>query len=302
MNSAKAQRMGVIYVILSAVFFGMMPLLARIAYAHGSNAYTVAFARFFVGGLILGAIIVFTPGLSLRISGRQLYSLMVLSVPYVLVPVMLYGSYNYIDSGLATTLHFTYPIVVMVIMVLFCETRLDTKQIVCGALCVGGIALMYTPDGQISVPGIALAAGSGIVYAVYIVLLARSPARELPVLVLTFWLSMISAAGIGVIALCGGNLVLRLDGSGWLAQAGMAVVATVFAVVLFQKGLFLCGEIKASLFSTFEPVTGIVIGLAVFHETLSMREVLGVVGILTAVVLLVTPAQGRRPWGKCIKK
>lgn len=66
--------------------------------------------------------------------------------------------------------------------------------------------------------------------------------------------------------------------------------ATVFALILFQKGVFLCGEVKASLFSTFEPLTGIVIGAVVFHEALSVKEIIGMAGILAAAVLLVLPS------------
>ena len=74
----------------------------------------------------------------------------------------------------------------------------------------------------------------------------------------------------------------------------MALFATVFALVLFQKGVFLCGEVKASLFSTFEPLTGIVIGVVAFQETLTAKELFGVAAILAAVILLVIPFQQKQ--------
>lgn len=282
-------QIGVIYVIFSAILFGIMPLLARIAYAHGSNAYTVAFSRFFFGSIVLGIIILILPDCAIKISKIQFLTLLKLSIPYALMPILLYLSYTYIDSGMATTLHFTYPIAVMLIMMIFCKTRLDAKQIICAVLCVGGMALLYTLNGQISVPGIMLAVTSGIVYAVYIILLGRSTVKELHSLVLAFWISLLSTVEIGLIVVFSGNLVLHLDAAGWGAEVGMALFATVFALVLFQKGVFLCGEVKASLFSTFEPLTGIVIGVIVFHEVLSMKEIIGMIEILIAAVLLVIP-------------
>lgn len=282
-------RLGVFCVVLSAVLFGTMPLLTRIAYAHGSNAYTVAFGRMFFGSVVLGAVCLVLPGCSIRISKKQLLALLKLSVPYALVPVSLYTSYDYIDSGMATTLHFTYPVAVMLILAVFYKARPDAKQIVCAFLCMAGMALLYTPNGQVSVKGIALAVFSGIVYAIYIVLLGRSAVRELHGLVLVFWVSLVAAVEIGLIALCSGQLVFRLDGAGWAAEISLALVATVFGLVLFQKGVFLCGEVKASLFSTFEPLTGIAIGVIVFHEGLTAREGIGVLGILAAAVLLVIP-------------
>lgn len=288
MENIKKQA-GTAYVILSAILFGTMPLLARIAYAHGSNAYTVAFSRFFFGSIVLGVIILFSPGCTIKISRDQVLELVKLSVPYALMPILLYVSYTYIDSGMATTLHFTYPIAVMLIMAVFCKIRPDAKQIICAALCIGGMALLYTPNGQINVHGILLAVGSGIVYAIYIVLLGNSAIRELHSLVLAFWVSLMSAVEIGLITFLSGNLALDLDVVGWTAEVGMALFATVFALVLFQKGVFLCGEVKASLFSTFEPLTGIIIGAVVFHEVLSIKEILGVICILAAAILLVIP-------------
>lgn len=293
MKNIKTQ-IGVIYVILSAILFGTMPLLARIAYAHGSNAYTVAFTRFFFGSIVLRIVIAALPGCTIKISKSQFLTLLKLSAPYALMPILLYVSYTYIDSGLATTLHFTYPIAVMLIMVIFCRARLDAKQILCAVLCVGGMAMLYTPNGQISVPGILLAVASGIVYAVYIVLLGRSSIKELHSLVLAFWISLLSTVEIGLISFFSGNLVFHLDAIGWTAEVGMAMFATVIALVLFQKGVFLCGEVKASLFSTFEPLTGIVIGVLVFHEVLSMKEIFGMIGILTTAVLLVIPTKRLR--------
>ena len=280
---------GSLYIVLSAVLFGTMPLLAKVAYAHGSNAYTVAFGRFFFGSMILGAVISLLPGCSVKVGKRQLLELFKLSVSYAMMPILLYTSYDYIDSGMATTLHFTYPVAVMLIMVVFCKKKLERKQIFCAALCLAGMALLSSPDSRPSVPGILLAVGSGIVYAVYIVLLGRSTVRELHPFTLAFWMALFSAAEIGAAALVTRNLVFSLDSVGWAMEICMALFTTVFALVLFQKGLFLCGEVKASLLSTFEPLTGIVIGMIAFQEELTPNKILGITGVLMAAILLVLP-------------
>ncbi len=286
-SKSMKKQLGSLYVIFSAVLFGMMPLLAKIAYAHGSNAYMVAFGRFLFGSAMLGLAILLMPNCSVRVSRQRLLELFKLSVSYALMPILLYTSYNYIDSGTATTLHFTYPVAVMLILVIFCKKKLERKQVICAVLCLVGMAFLFSPDSHPGIPGILLAVGSGIVYAVYIVLLGRSTVRDLHPLTLAFWLALFSAVEIGTAALIAGKLVFTLDGVGWAAEVGMALFATVFALVLFQKGLFLCGEVKASLLSTFEPLTGILIGVIVFHEALSMKEMIGIIGILTAAVLLV---------------
>ena len=283
------KRAGSLYIILSAVLFGTMPLLAKVAYAHGSNAYTVAFSRFLFGSIMLLVVIFVLPGCSVKIDKYHMLELIKLSVSYALMPILLYTSYNYIDSGKATTLHFTYPVAVMLIMVIFYKNRIERKQVICAILCLMGLSFLSSSDSQQSVLGIFLAVGSGIVYAVYIVLLGRSTVKELHPLTLAFWLALFSAVEIGAVALVSGNLVFSLDQVGWAAEAGMALFTTVFALVLFQKGLFLCGEVKASLLSTFEPLTGILIGVAVFREMLTPNKILGIIGVLMSAALLVLP-------------
>lgn len=292
----KRESLGIFYVILSAVLFGTMPLLARIAYAHGSNPFTVAFGRFLFGSIGLGLLTALLPGQSPKLSRELFLAVLKLSVPYALVPILLYASYTTIDSGMATALHFTYPIAVMLIMAVFRKARLEPVQIVCTALCVGGIALFNVSDGPVSAQGILMAVGSGIFYAVYIVLLGKSTAKALPPLVLSFWVSLLSAVEIGLISFCTGNLTFELEPAGWAAEIVLALFATVLGLVLFQQGVLHCREVKASLFSTFEPLTGIVIGAAVFHEALTPQILLGMAGILAAAVLLVLSSllQARR--------
>ena len=285
---------GSFYIILSAILFGTMPLLAKVAYAHGSNAYTVAFSRFFFGSIMLLIVICLLPGCSIRVDKHLLLELIKLSVSYALMPILLYTSYNFIDSGMATTLHFTYPVIVMLIMVIFYKNRIDRKQVVCAVLCLIGMLLLSSGDSQLSMPGILLSVGSGVVYAVYIVFLGKSKVKELHPLTLAFWLALFSAIEIVAVALFSRNLLLSPDKIGWAAQAGMALFTTVFALVLFQRGLFLCGEVKASLLSTFEPLTGILIGVIAFHEMLTWRKTIGILSILGAAMLLVLPLKKKK--------
>lgn len=278
---------GSLYVILSAALFGMMPLIAKIAYAHGGNAYTVAFGRFLFGAAILGIVVLLLPGHTLKISAKQAAELFKLSLSYAATPILLYSSYNYIDSGAATSLHFTYPVAVMLIMAAFCKKKPGKRQIICAALCVAGLALLFSPENGMSALGMILALASGLVYAVYIVLLGRSSAKGLQPLTLAFWISLFSAAEIGAAAALTKNLTLSFDKTGLFAILAMALFATVFALVLFQVGLFIIGEVKASILSTFEPLTGILIGIIAFDERLSLSSFLGIACILAAVILLV---------------
>lgn len=67
----------------------------------------------------------------------------------------------------------------------------------------------------------------------------------------------------------------------------LALAVNVFAIVLFQKGLGLCGGVKASLLSTFEPLTSVIVGVIIYNEQMTFRTVLGIALILLATAVLV---------------
>jgi drug/metabolite transporter (DMT)-like permease len=65
-----------------------------------------------------------------------------------------------------------------------------------------------------------------------------------------------------------------------------ALLVNVGAVVLFQCGTFLIGGQKASVLSTFEPITSLLVGLTVFHESVTVLSVVGAALVLSASVLI----------------
>ena len=278
-------------VILSAVLFGTMPLMAKQAFTLGSNAYTTAFGRFATGAVIAGLVILLHPKQTIRINKKQFRALLLLSLFYAATPVLIYSSYQSIDSGLASTLHFTYPIAVMLLSTLLFRERIGKRKLLYAILCMSGVLLLYSPGSKADVTGMVLAASSGLVYAGYIVALGKSGLKGLSVLTMTFWLSFLSAAEIFAFSLCTGNLTLDLPKAVWLSYLGLGLFATVLALALFQIGVFLCGPVNASLLSTFEPLTGVVIGILVFHETLTAKSTCGLLLILLAVILLGLPVE-----------
>lgn len=286
-NGKLSEGTGALFVILSAVLFGTMPLLTKTAYSYGGNTYTVAFGRFVFGTLTTAAIVALSPKLSFRITGRDFRQLLAVSFFSAVTPLLLYGSYRYVDSGLATTIHFTYPVSVMVLGTLFFRTRLQRRQLLCLLICAAGIICFYRPGQTGDVKGMVIAFLSGVTFALYILLLGKSGLGHLPMLTLSFWMSLLCAAEIGVFSAAIGQLRLDMPWRAWAAVAVLGVCVAAIAQVLFQTGVFLCGEVKASLLSTFEPLTSVVIGVLIFHEAVTARVGVGIVLVLLAAVLLV---------------
>ncbi len=287
-------KLGPFCVILSAILFGMMPLFTKVAYAFGCSTYTAAMGRFLFGSVGLWIVITASPKLSFRVTGQELLHILLLSLPFCSTTFLLYGSYSFISSGLATTLHFTYPVVVMVLGVILFHAKLQIRQLICLLICAAGILCLYRPGGNTGTTGIVMAMLSGVTYSIYILLLGKSGLKRLHVLTITFWLCILSLLEIGAFSIASRDLPVPTAWHAWAAMMGLGLSASVVALALFQVGVLLCGEVKASLLSTFEPLTGVIIGILVFHGSLTVPIAVGILLILCSAVLLVLSPEKQR--------
>lgn len=276
---------GTFLTIISAIIFGTAPLFAKAIYANGSNSITFVVHRAVVCAVLSWAIQAFYVREPFRITWKEFKKAFICSVGFILTPLLLYSAYNYLSSGLSTTIHFVYPVLVLLACVLFFREKVNAKKIICCVLCMVGIICFYTPDGSISIIGILIALLSGCTYAFYVVYLDKSGLQSIPPFKLNFWINFLSSIEIIIIALCTKQLTFALEPIAWGASIFYAVLCCI-GCVAFQEGTKYVGAQSASLLSAFEPATSVVLGIAIFHEQLTVASAIGIVSILISVILL----------------
>lgn len=289
MNSTATQKSmikGFVYVILSAVMFGTMPLMAKAIYAQGVNSMTLVLLRncMSLPFLVIAAL---ASGKSLKMSLEDIPSVSCISlVGCCLTPLLLFNSYQYMDTGVATVFHFIYPGIVVLIEFLFFRKKIKGATILSIILCLVGICLFYTPGKPISTKGSIYAFASGVTYATYVVLLANFKRKELSGWVLSFYISLICTVVLLGVCLLTGELMLPASLKGWGLSVLFAIAINVGAVVLFQNGTRIVGGEKASILSTFEPITSVVVGMLVFNEVMGLGTIIGTVLVIAASIFI----------------
>lgn len=282
------QLTGILLTVLSAVLYGLNPLMAKTIATGGCNPLTQTFVRLAAGAVIFFALLLPREGTlaeKLRVTRRELRDIMICCIGYGLIGPLLFASYDYLASGLATTLHFVYPVLVVIACIVFRYERASRRKLLCCALCFAGIVCFYTPGGDVSAYGVFLALASGVAWAYYIVHLNSSGLVRMEPLKLAFWLCALSTVLVGAITVVSGQLVLPSTAFSAGALGVYCCISTA-ASLLFQVGNRYIGAQSASMLSTFEPLTSVVIGVLVYHEVLTARLVGGIVCILLAVILL----------------
>lgn len=278
---------GCLYVVLSAILFGCMPLMAKNIYAEGVNAISLVLLRNIL------AVPVFY--LLLCIKKIDIHPVKVGAIKRivllglfgsVLTPALLFSSYNYISSGTATTLHFIYPVFVLLCCAVFFHDKIGLVKGCSVMLGSIGMLFFYTPGESSQFFGMALAVASGITYAAYIVYLDKSGLGKEHPFKIGFGMTVSCSVMLGLCVMLSGELTLPTSLLGWALCLLFAMVIMAGAVVLFQMGAAIVGPQRAAILSTFEPITGIAIGSMAFGEPFGIKTALGAVLIIAAVVLL----------------
>ena len=93
----------------------MKPLSKNAIIGYPAAIESILFFRYFFAVLILGGFLALRRQ-DFRVSLKQAGTLLVLGLLYTSSSLFLFEAYNYIASGLATTLIFLYPVLVAIIM------------------------------------------------------------------------------------------------------------------------------------------------------------------------------------------
>jgi len=273
-------------VIVSALLFGCMPLITRYIYEEGVNRESVVLLRSLLSLPVL-ALLTWRQSRSFRIPMKAFPAIGAIALMgCCITPLLLYGSYQYIATGTATVFHFVYPAVVVLIGMIFLKKRVSKGTLLAVLLCVAGICLFYNPAEPLDWTGAVLALSSGLTYGAYVVLLSVFRHQSVSGFKLSFYISAVCSIVMLPVCLLGGLLTLPVTASGWLWSLVLALVINVGAVVAFQIGTFMIGGERASILSTVEPLTGVVIGAAVFQEKITYGTGMGVVLVIFACILI----------------
>jgi drug/metabolite transporter (DMT)-like permease len=145
--------------------------------------------------------------------------------------------------------------------------------------------------GALDPIGTLLGITAAVVYTTYILTSAGVADRVGPILLSALVCTGAAATLTVGTAVTGGLHVGAVSptGFGWLAA--IAVISTVAAVSLFFAGLKRVGPTSASILSTAEPVTTVVLAFLAFGESLSPVQLGGGSLVIGAVFVLSVPAR-----------
>lgn len=341
---------GFFFGILAAVSYGVNPLGAKYLYEEGLNVESVLFYRYGLAALIIGVIMAGKILLhrkstsassatgkaeatgtqfsvtepvkaaeieTFRISKGELSTLTALGLMFVISSLTLYCSFLYMDSGVACSLLFVYPVMTAVLMAMLYGEKITKATATAIALSLIGMLLLYKGDGEtvLSTVGVLLVMVSALSYALYIIVANRASAPEseigashnrlskyiplphrvtihrldMSAMKLSFYVLIVCTASIILFSFTSPerHILTLLTERAWEYSLMLAIVPTVLSLVSMGIAVRIIGSTPTAVMGALEPLTAVVIGLTVFHEALTVNLAVGILLILSAVITII---------------
>lgn len=330
-RTKESKAKGFFFGILAAVSYGVNPLGAKYLYEEGLNVESVLFYRYGLAALIIGMIMAgkmiagrkvastssATGYESFKVSRGELSTLTALGLMFVISSLTLYCSFLYLDSGVACSLLFVYPVMTAVLMAMLYGEKITKATAAAIALSLVGVLLLYKGDGEtvLSTVGVLLVMVSALSYALYIIVANRASAPEselgtghsklskyiplphrvtihrldMSAMKLSFYVLIVCAVSMVLFSFTSAerHLMPLVTGREWGYSLMLAIVPTVFSLVSMGIAVRIIGSTPTAIMGALEPLTAVVIGLTVFHEALTVNLVVGILLILTAVITII---------------
>ena len=281
---------GLLAGFVAGVSYGTNPLFAKPLLESGVPVLVMLFFRYGISFLLLAGWMLVKKE-PFRVKGRELVSLAILGLLFACSSLFLFFSYEFIPSGLATTLVYLYPVFVALIMV-FLRFYPSWQTWISIIATFGGILLLSSPSAgaSIKLPGIFLAVASALSYAFYLVIVNRSKRiRDVSEHTLTLYALLTGTLLFALIrTMQGGNLLEGVNApADWGHLLGLAVVPTMLSMLTLALSSRYIGPTKTSILGVFEPLTAILIGTILFGESLTLKMVAGILVCVAAVVFMI---------------
>lgn len=202
----------------------------------------------------------------------------------------LFQSYNYMNSGIASTLLFVYPVMVAVLMTFFFHERFRATTALCLVIMTGGLVLLLrAPEGmEVSGTGVVLVMLSSLTYAIYLVMTNVSRAvQSIPTLKLLFWQLAFGSMVFLFMFAIGTPFTPVPCASDWVNLAALAALPTVVSLGCTTVAIHCIGSTSTAIFGALEPVTAVALSILTLNQTITPRELWGGLLIVIATTMVV---------------
>lgn len=271
-NRGHAAR-GALFIALSAVGYGVMPILIKIAYEEGAKTFGLLALRFASAFLALFVIAAIRGKLGdLKVAPRTFSKLALLGgVFFAGTSITLYLSVGLLDPSVAELIYFSYPAFVLLIAALFLKERVGARKLAGLVLMLAGVA--FTVIGP-RLFGTAQAAGGGgsgpraigtllallcaFVYSLYVTFIQDRDVKAAGPRAISLYVTAACAVVFSIAFAVSGEGLPSFGIRGLAALASIVIFSTILPIFLFASGSRILPASEVALIACLEPAITVI--------------------------------------------
>lgn len=190
----------------------------------------------------------------------------------------------------AAILLYTAPSIVMVLSLFLFKEKITPRKVIALLLAFAGCCLVSgigSGEKSLTATGLLYGLGSGVGYALYSIFARFALDRGYSSNTVNFYSCLLAAIGAALIwgvSETAGAVFASWSNFGLCIAAG--IITCYLPYLLYTHGLTGLETGKASILASVEPVVATLVGIIVYHESLTLMSAAGVFCVLFAVVLL----------------
>ncbi|KTD31637.1 integral membrane protein [Legionella moravica] len=277
------EQKGSLYAILSGFLYGFIGYFGLSAMNGNLSAETMLFWRFLISSILI-LILLIPQFKSMNDSFRSLFIAFVGGALYYGVSTLLYFySSQYIGSGLAMVIFFTYPVMILLLnFFVYGQPIPSIYYLATFIILMGMMLLVDMSKAAFDLVGICLGLISAFFYACYI---TTSKRNKISPTVSTLMVCLGCMMTSFIVASWGHTLSMPASATVWINLFGIGVIATVIPILLMLHSLKYISSEKASILSVLEPVFVVIFGVLLLGEELKSWHALGIVFVLAGALI-----------------
>lgn len=293
------RRLGIIAIVLSATAMGTAGLFGRMATPSGAViGEALTLGRMLFGAVAMLLVLVVSGRVGLVFRTRLSWSV-VLGGVFLGLSLATYLSATVLTSlSLAVVLHLTGPALATVMARVVLKerpTRIAVVSLgisVLGMVLAAGLSTERPAAGEGQLLGIVLGAVSGVLYGAS--LHCYRYRGDMPADVRSLWNFVFGSLGAGAMVAVTRPDLSAMTPTNWAWAGAFFAVCGLFALGLLVVAGKHLRSAELSALSYWEVVVAVLVGAAVFGETISVLAALGAVLIVVAAVLPFVTGRSRR--------
>lgn len=289
---------GILLGIVSAAAYGLIPLFTLPLLARQVPLETIIVYRFAIAALAMAPWML-SQGRGLAINKKDFWQLAILSGFYLFAVIAFFHSFRFLPSSVAATIQFLYPVMVMLIMIIFFHEPFRWRVCLAVILGLGGVAFLSTgADDSLDVTrsesqilwGVCLSLLAGLGNSLYMVALQIVKISRLNGLAITFYVMIFGTVYAFGNAVLSGKLIWLASWTDIALVLLLALVTAVLSNLALVLAIRAIGSTLAAILGVMEPLTAVAVGVTFFHEPFTTTLAIGIILIASSVlVAILTP-------------